>query len=171
MALTAAGLLNLALLGSFAWSEQFNPAWRIGFWSAVAVGWGTWALVSWAIPLAGGPDQRRNQGHDPFAEAQQHYLKGHYLQAELALVELVRRSRGDIEARLMLATLFRRTYRFDEAVVQLDELARYEAAEPWRFEIGRERELLDAAGKEGLREETGSVVETEDDRGALRSAA
>jgi len=153
VALAAAVLLNLALLGSFAWSEQFVAAWRIGLWSAVAVGWTTWALVYWATPLPRGEDEGQGRGRDPLAEAQEHYLKGHYLQAELTLVDLLRRNRRDVEARLMLATLLRRTRRFDEAAVQLSELARSEDAERWRFELGRERELLDALQKEGSSEE------------------
>ena len=171
VALSAAVLLNLALLGSFAWSEQFVAAWRIGLWSAVAVGWAGWALVYWVTPLPGGGDQRQGSGSDPLAEAQEHYLKGHYLQAELTLVDLLRRNRHDVEARLMLATLLRRTRRFDEAAVQLSELARSEDAERWRFELGRERELLDALRREGSSEEPESALEAEDPREAFRSAA
>lgn len=171
VALSAAVLLNLALLGSFAWSEQLVSAWRIGLWSAVAVGWLGWAVARWATPLPGGADERQGSGSDPLADAQEHYLKGHYLQAELTLVGLLRRNRRDVEARLMLATLLRRTRRLDEAAVQLSELARSEDAERWRFELGRERELLDALRKEGPSEEPESARKAEDLCEAPRSAA
>ncbi len=143
VAFAAAGLLNLALLGSFAWIEPFSPAWRIGLWSAVAVGWGGWALLA-AIAEARCSADRDHQPltEDTFAEAQEHYLKGHYLQAELVLVDLLRRNRRDVQARLMLATLLRRGGRIDEAVKQLAELARHEDAEPWQAEIDGEREAI-----------------------------
>jgi hypothetical protein len=171
VALTAAFLLDLALLASFAWTEQFSPPWRIGLWSAVVVGWGSWALVARATPLAGA-DESRDRETDPLAEAQEHYLKGHYLQAELTLVDMLRRNRRDIEARLMLATLLRRTHRLDEAAVQLTELARFEEAERWRFELDRERELLVALRDEGEGEEQPeSELEEEDRHEASRPAA
>jgi hypothetical protein len=48
----------------------------------------------------------------------------------------------DLEARLMLAGLMRRTSRFEEAKKQLDQLERFEGAEKWEREIAREWEYL-----------------------------
>jgi hypothetical protein len=189
VACAAAGLLSLALLGSFAWTEPFSPSWRIGLWSAVVAGWAGWALfASLATPLSAADPGPQPPEQDTFEEAQEHYLKGHYLQAELVLVDLLRRNRRDVEARLMLATLLRRTQRIDEAVVQLAELGRCEDAEPWQREINRERELIAARTEPSPSEEHESEEEieipesddpdhqpekpeTDDHRGEVRPAA
>jgi len=142
-ACAAAGLLNLALLGSFAWTEPFSPSWRMGLWSTVAVAWVGWAVFAAVKPP---PATARNRvaaaGQDTFGEAQQHYLRGQYIEAQRVLVELLGRNRRDVEARLMLATLLRRTRSFGEAEAQLAELERFEDAEPWLAEIARERQLI-----------------------------
>jgi hypothetical protein len=48
----------------------------------------------------------------------------------------------DVDARLMLATLYRRTGRATEAADCLSQLDRMEAAGKWAREIARERSLL-----------------------------
>ena len=63
---------------------------------------------------------------------------------------MLRLDRRDIEGQLLLATLWRRSGRFDEAVGQLDRLQRLEDAAPWQFEINFEREFIAVArGGEG----------------------
>ena len=142
MALGAAGLLDLLLLASFGWSELIGPNWRISLWAAFGVVWA--AAVGWSI------GQCRRQAaawgqtpeNDPFAAAQDHYLKGDYYQTEQILEGLLRRNARDLEARLMLATLLRHADRRDEAARQLDLLGRLEGAGKWELEIEDERERL-----------------------------
>ena len=86
----------------------------------------------------GEPDPQK----DPFTEALDYYLKGDYYQAERMLELLLRRNLRDLDARLMLATLMRHTGRFEEAVRQLDTLARFEGAGKWDLEMRQERERL-----------------------------
>ena len=67
----------------------------------------------------------------------------------------------DLEAGLLLATLFRRTGRPREAETELNRLERYQGSEKWALEIGRERQLLHEARRESPPEseqETGAVL-------------
>jgi hypothetical protein len=85
-----------------------------------------------------------------FREALGEYLKGHWLEAEASLGLLLRHDPRDVEARLMLASVFRHTSRLPQARRQLVALSRLEGAEKWRTEITAELDLvgkLDAAGR------------------------
>jgi thioredoxin-like negative regulator of GroEL len=123
-----------------------TPGVRNSAWMAVALVWGGSALVS----------HRRGRHHlagpsplsaeETYAEALDHYLKGNWFEAEHALAQVLRRNPRDLDAGLMLATLFRHTGRIDEAERQLQRLERLEGSQKWQFEIGRERELLHEAG-------------------------
>jgi hypothetical protein len=142
LALGTAVVLDLLVLVSFGWSELVDQSVRNILWAAFGAFWVV--AVSWSVrqcrrrAAAATPDPRK----DPFAEALDLYLKGDYYQAEHVLEGLLRRNLRDVDARLMLATLLRHTGRFDEAVAQLDGLARFEGAGKWELEIRRERELL-----------------------------
>ncbi|MEM1305409.1 MAG: hypothetical protein AAGG46_10965 [Planctomycetota bacterium] len=81
----------------------------------------------------------------PFIEAQTHYLRADWAAAERLLLTIVRKDRDDAEAGLLLATIWRRIGRTAEARRRLKQLARREAAEPWRFEIDAELALCNAA--------------------------
>jgi len=70
------------------------------------------------------------------------YLQGQWFEAEKKLVSLLRQNPRDVEARLLIATLFRHTRRWEEALRQLDQLERLEASRAWALEIHRERELI-----------------------------
>ena len=138
----AAVLLNLALLGSFVWDELIAPDVRKALWGALGTAWG----VSAGLSIAGSRRKRgrnRTDSHeDTFDETRRHYLKGNWFQAERALKGMLRTDARDLDARLMLATLFRHTGRLEEAARQLNLLVRLEGAQKWEMEIRRERELL-----------------------------
>lgn len=82
--------------------------------------------------------------------AVEHYLKGDYHQAEQLFRKLLGKNQRDLDSRLMLATLLRRTKRFEYATEELDSLAKLEGSEKWELEIARERKLVaEAAGAAG----------------------
>jgi Flp pilus assembly protein TadD len=56
----------------------------------------------------------------------------------MLLEELVRRDRSDVEAHLLLASVYRRVRRIDLSRRQLCQLQDCPGAAKWRFEIGRE---------------------------------
>lgn len=79
-----------------------------------------------------------------FCEAQRHYLAGDWLATERSLVRLLRQDRHDIEAQLLLATLFRSTGETAKARRALDRLARRADAVEWLFEVNCEQRRLDS---------------------------
>jgi hypothetical protein len=98
-----------------------------------------WSAKTCRRRLAGCEVDPRRDG---FPDAMQHYLKGDYYQAEGLLQRLIAKNAGDVDSRLMLATLLRHAGRFGEASGQLDALCAVDGAEKWRFEISRERRRL-----------------------------
>ena len=85
---------------------------------------------------------------DTLPDAQQHYLQGNWFEAECCLNILLKKNPRDIEAMLMLATLYRHKERYDEAGNLLRELDRLEDTIPWKFEIRSEkRKLMVATAK------------------------
>ena len=79
-----------------------------------------------------------------FIRAQAEYLRSNWFEAE-SLFRRLTDCRDDVEANLMLATLYRRTGREDRAKRQLQVLAQSPAASAWSFEIQRELELIERA--------------------------
>jgi cytochrome c-type biogenesis protein CcmH/NrfG len=81
-------------------------------------------------------------GDELLTRAQREYLTGDWLETEALLQQILRTNDDDADARLMLATLYRRTGRIAEADECLNRLDRMEAAGKWALEIARERSLL-----------------------------
>jgi thioredoxin-like negative regulator of GroEL len=142
-------LLQLALVLTFVWpqllSQDFPPlavptaAWLlvVGFWIG-----GFRSSIALRRQIA------REANGDPLAvepllrQVQVEYLKGHWIEAETLLRQLLGQRPADVEAQLLLATLYRRTQRHDEARKQLDALTRLPAAGRWIEEIDRELKRL-----------------------------
>jgi cytochrome c-type biogenesis protein CcmH/NrfG len=78
-----------------------------------------------------------------FIQAQAEYLKGHWFEAETLLGQLLENQDSDVDAQLMLATLYRRTGRIEDGRRKLQELERMDGANKWVLEMAREREMLD----------------------------
>lgn len=154
LAVSMGFLLNLALLGTFGWDEMFAPGFRKVLWGVVSAGWGLSALLAW---VRGGHAETEHvpaPEADTFGEAQVHYLRGDWYRAERLLIGLLQRDVRDVDARMMLASVYRHTGRHQEARHQLDQLDRYEGSRKWELEIGRERDLLDEAESSPQQEET-----------------
>lgn len=136
--------LNLLLVSCFVWPEVFPTSLvRVG-WFGLAVAW----CIATVRSYRSFPDVRRTahaDERDLFIEAQGEYLKGRWRETESLLQRLICRSPRDVDARLMLATLYRRTRRMEEAFQQLRAMERLDEAERWRWELAREQEMLDRA--------------------------
>jgi predicted Zn-dependent protease len=140
------------LLASLVWREWIGGnALRIGYAALAAV----WLLAWWhsraerraettadGAPEAADTENRRSQLDQMFREAQQRYLENDWVAAEQLLLKLLKQDARDVEARLMLSTLWRHQGRREEALRQLDRLERLEAADKWRQEIAAELERL-----------------------------
>jgi len=146
LALLFTVLLNVALLGSFGWSELVGEEVRTALWLALGVIWVGSGGFSIALSRRQ-EDKQIDEAAAGFDVALDHYLKGNWVQAERELGLLLRNNARDLEARLMWATLLRHTGRLAEAEEQLELLTRLEGAEKWALEIQGERELLAEAGR------------------------
>jgi hypothetical protein len=142
LSLGTAAVLDLLLVISFGWTELVSPTVRTMLWVGFGVFWLTAVLRSIRQCTQLALERQVNPEQDAFGEALDHYLKGDYYQAEHVLVGLLERNLRDVEARLMLATLFRHTGRTEEATRELDTLAHFEDAAKWELEIANERALL-----------------------------
>jgi hypothetical protein len=141
VAISFAVVLNFGFASTFVWPEMVSPGLRATIWFGVLAFWviATWMglrEVSRWSRLSAEPQQ---QGL--FTQAQTEYLKGHWLEAETLLRELLAVDDRDAEARLMLASLLRHADRVGEALVELDVLELSEAGHKWASEIVRERQL------------------------------
>ncbi|MBQ6829383.1 MAG: tetratricopeptide repeat protein, partial [Thermoguttaceae bacterium] len=107
-----------------------------------------------------------------FLEAQTHYLRGEWFEAECALKSVLKKNPQDAEALLLLATLYRHIKRFSEARQTLAALEKLEGADYWRYEIHLEKEAIQTdiralreerlAAREETKSETANL-ETPDD--------
>jgi hypothetical protein len=135
--------VNLVLVSSFVWPEWLPvPLVTLGWLTVMGV-WCFSAIRSYRSL----PELSDTTGVDDrglFLQAQDEYLKGHWFEAESLLQQVVRGSPRDVDAHLMLATLFRHTRRIDEAHERLRQLERLDGAERWRWEIAHERQLLES---------------------------
>jgi uncharacterized protein HemY len=152
-AVGAAVMLNAVLLGTFGWNELVSSGMRIVLWFAVAAFWTASAITGYVQTKRRSSRKQRTPAKDTFPQAHDLYLKGDYFQAECLLVEMLARNERDLDARLMLATLYRHNRRYEEAARQLDVLARYDGSEKWNLEIDRERRLLAEGKRESEQQE------------------
>jgi hypothetical protein len=142
LAIGFGALLNLLLAVTFVWIELLTPP-------LLTIGWLALALL-WLLSVAGARSAAHRAAEpadtlpaeDLFRSAQGEYLRGNWFQAEAILLRVLERNPRDVEARLLLATLFRHTKRLSESREQLAYLSRFESADKWSVEIERERELL-----------------------------
>jgi hypothetical protein len=148
-ALAAAALLNAVLLGTWFWTDLFDPTLRIIVWVFLGAAWSV-SLAYWAWTDRRQAAVSAKAGGLGFESALEDYLKGNWFEAERKLNTLLRCDEHDVEARLLIATLLRHTKRFDDATHQLNLLVRLDGAQRWALEIHREGELLREARKDSI---------------------
>jgi len=148
-AITFGLLLNFAALRTFApsalpvvliGSSSPAAAWILvlGFWVA-----GVWLARRDLIPPKAVPPQIDQW----FREAQTQYLQGHWIEAETLLAKLLAQRPEDVEGRLLLATVQRRTGRLAAAMRTLSELSQSESAARWALEIHTEQKRVQASAE------------------------
>jgi hypothetical protein len=148
VALTFGGVLNLLLVSSVLWPELLPGSGRTLAWLFLA-GWWLFSAIRAYCALGHLDTPAIGDSRGLFIQAQGEYLKGHWFEAESLLQQLLRTTRRDIDAHLMLATLCRRTRRYDEALARLDLMDQFDGAEKWRWEIETERRLLRQQSEKG----------------------
>lgn len=157
LAIGFAALLNLLLLTSLLWTEWVEGAFRFAGWTAVAVLWSVSAVTGWRWSRQHSVRRGGSRQEDLFPRALGEYLRGNWYEAEAACKTSLRRVPGDVQARLLLATLLRRTRRWPEARQHLETLKRLESAATWEFEIANEEQRLGEAEEQATVEVGGNV--------------
>lgn len=107
-------LVNLALASSILWSELFTAGLRSLIWAVVGGIWAVSAIFASRWDSRGAPPRDLSPRVDSFALALDHYLKGNWFEAEYLLSGLLAANPRNVDASLMLATLWRHTGRFEE---------------------------------------------------------
>jgi len=138
-------LLNFALVATFVWPQLVSrqlPPWLVPAicWIAVVCFWvaGLRAGVRIVAALARASVPADAESTALLRQAQQDYLKGHLIEAETGLIRLLSRTAGDVEARLLLASVQRRTGRLAEARESLAKLGELSGSVVWADEVQRE---------------------------------
>ena len=160
MAVAFSGLLQGMMLTSFVWPELAPPGVRTAGWFTLLCVW----LFALGVSLRRMPYLAGERYHECtdalFREAQTEYLKGNWYQAQSLLEQVLGQNAGDVDAGLMLASLYRRVRQIGEAKEQLRRLGQFELSEKWRLEIQREFGQLDQleSNSDATEEEPASTV-------------
>jgi len=132
--------VNAALVTTFVWPQWLGTgsppgvnaaiSWLLvlGLWSAGLV----WLRRDWPRPTI---RESREELDVQFQQAQHEYLKGHWIEAETLVARLLGECPCDVDARLLLSSIQRRTGRRSEARQTLRKLKEDESAGRWLFEV------------------------------------
>jgi len=136
-------IFQVALATTLLWPELVSPEIKNFLWLAVCAGWITGVVLSWRFVRT--EEQRATQREldDTYPQALHAYLRGDRALVESLLRNRLRRDPQDVEAALLLASVWRRQGRLPAARSLLSKLRKVERAAPWLFEIDRELEILD----------------------------
>lgn len=135
---------SLLLLATFVWPEWIAPLLVNTLWLAFVVFWlAETARSLWTFKSLSAANGQCDSAD--FLEAQKHYIRGNWFEAEAILLRIIQHTPRDAETQLLLASVLRHTRRWQAALRRLDQLEFLQAASGWRFEIQQERALLERA--------------------------
>jgi tetratricopeptide (TPR) repeat protein len=153
------GLMQFVLISTWIWPEWVDPIWRTAGWWTLGIWWFLASCVhAWRLSEELEPTPSPD-AEALFREAQAEYLRGHWFETEPILLQLLEHSPGDAEARLLLATVYRRRGRWIDALQSLAQLERLDAAGAWAYEIAAERRLVAASESPGASEADSTAAE------------
>ncbi len=141
IALAFAFCLDGFLIANFFWSEYISVTQRnVGCLILLVVwcGLGQIAfLLEKKLEIVRTADAKQNR----FGDAIVQYLQGNWFETECFLGEILKKNPRDVEALLMLATLYRHTNRVTEGIPILLNLRKIEESRKWFIEIETELAL------------------------------
>lgn len=143
LAVAVALILDTAVIATFGWSDAFSWDLCRILWVSFGVAW-----VAGCVFSLGWGSCRASDRDAHFKKAMDHYLRGEVVEAEQALKARIAADPADVEAHLLLATLFRHAGRVEEAKKQLNWMQSLEGASRWALEIAQEKNLLQKAGRQ-----------------------
>jgi len=144
-ALGFALLVNLFLTANFYWTALLTP-WQRNL--CLAALFGMWIILTlaaafWTHRLVSALATEQQDG--TFQETLGHYLRSDWFAAESQMLPYLKKYPKDVEMLLLQATMYRRTERYEEALLVLDKLQLLEDCRYWHAEIDTERALNQAA--------------------------
>lgn len=145
LAVLFACVLNVALLTGMVWPFWVTPHVKWACLLVVAAGWGFGVWESQRARRIWARTAEEDPQLDLFLAARAEYLRGNREEAERYLAQVLQKDEQDVEARLLLATLYRHARRWDDAKEQLRRLQRWRKAACWNREIRREWEQISKA--------------------------
>jgi hypothetical protein len=140
------------LLATFVWPQWLSllalrclwlAALVVWFVAAVRSQWQFAQLMQVSKPL---------EAQDDFLVAQTDYLAGNWFESEAKLLQILHEFPRDAESQLLLVGVLRHTRRFKPALRRLAHLETLDSAARWRYEIARERQIIERRIAEELEE-------------------
>lgn len=144
LAVGFAALVNLLLACSFVWVELLSGGQLVLAWLVAGGVWCVSATVS-ARSGVNRPLEEPPAAATMFRQAIGEYLQENWIEAEQTLGALLSDYPRDVEGRLLLATVLRRSERYAEARQELARVELLQDAAAWKREIADERSWLAAA--------------------------
>ena len=143
-------LANWLLAATFVWTEVAHPRLTQVGWTMLALTWvaGIVLAARWNWRIDARADGQLST--DLLCEAQIEYLRGNWLVAEAHLADILASDSTDVEAQLMLVSLYRHTGRKSKAGEHLRWLERLAASRPWAHEIETEWRILNEMDDSGV---------------------
>ncbi|MFN5229807.1 MAG: hypothetical protein ACK5Q3_19275 [Planctomycetota bacterium] len=134
--------LQTAWIGTFVWPSLLS-AWeaQLLWWALAASVLGSIVYQAYYLAKFGDSDLTRCSDR-VLTEAQSLYLQGSYFEAEELLSPHVSHMEWDVEAALWMASIYRRTGRFEAAILVLQTLESLERAQGWAAEIAQEQRKI-----------------------------
>ena len=154
LSVLSAWLACFLLLATYLWPEWIGTGSLRILWGLFLLAWlvcAVWGHWSFAQLVA----STSSEYSAPLELAQQEYLRGSWFAAEARLLEILHAQPRDAEALLLLTSVLRQTRRWQPALRRLNQLQLLDGAARWRFEISREKQLIEQA----------MVADAEDDPG------
>ena len=147
------------LATTFLWPGALSSSWTALGWGAWGVWWCGFLWLRQTGPKLPVETPRDSENSAPMAspdlliQAQVEYLRGHWFECQELLEKQVESSRDDVEARLLLATLFRRRGQPQQAERHLRLIEQQGSGDAWATELHAERQLLAVQSDQTLQSE------------------
>lgn len=166
-------LLQLTILTTVIWPESLTLVSRVVVWFCAVGFWSVFAAPEFGQAMAGwSRGFRAAAAQEPlFHEAQREYLRGNWHRAEKLVRRLLDSDRADLEARLLLATLYRRVGRLEAAGQELDRVTGLPGARRWAWELSGERRRLHEAKRRRGVADAGATAGRCETRGTPRGTS
>lgn len=148
LALAFAAMLDAFLIVNFFWTAAMTPSQRNGFLLLLFLAWALLCGVASLRRRAVEAEIATEGTDETYRAALVHYLRGNWFEAESLIVPRLKKKPRDLELRLLQATLYRHSKRYDEAVLALDRLQQFDGADAWFLEIETERRFIAEARAE-----------------------